>query len=111
VSTCLSNKPRFRDSRVQDMVDIDGEDLQETSLSGSGDGVRGVVRVGPCIGPMRKATVRKVVYDAFVGVLLGAHKDQARRTPWSGTNSHALACTHCSRVWGQPVSLNTTLRE
>ena len=59
------------------MVYVDGKNLQETSLSGGRDGVRGVVRVGPRIGPMRKATVRKVVYYALVRVLLGAHKDQA----------------------------------
>jgi hypothetical protein len=59
------------------MVDIDGEDLQETSLSGGRDSVRGVVRVGPRIGPMRKATIRKVVYYALVRVLLGTHKNQA----------------------------------
>lgn len=76
-STRLSDEPRFCDSRVQDMIDIDGEDLQETSLSSGGDGVRGVVRVGPRIGPVGKATVRKVVYYALVRVLLGAHKDQA----------------------------------
>ena len=59
------------------MVEIDGEDLQETSFSGGGDGVCCVIRVGPRIGPMREASVRKVVYDALIGVLLGAHKDQA----------------------------------
>ena len=59
------------------MVDIDGEDLQETRLSCGGDGVRGVVRVGPRIGPMRKSAVRKVIYYALVRVLLGTHKDQA----------------------------------
>ena len=77
VSTHLGEVPRVRDSRVQDMIDIDGEDLQETSFSSGGDGVRGVVRVGPRIGPVRKATVRKVVYYALVRVLLRAHKDQA----------------------------------
>jgi hypothetical protein len=59
------------------MVDVDGEDLQETSLSSGGDGVRGMVRVGPRIGPVRKATVRKVVYYALVRVLLRTHKNQA----------------------------------
>lgn len=77
VSTRLGKKPRFRDSRVQDMVEIDWEDLQETGFSCGGDSVRCVVRVGPRIGPLREASVRKVVYDALIGVLLGAHKDQA----------------------------------
>jgi len=73
----LSGEPRLRDSRVEDMIDKDGEDLQEASLSSGGDGVRCVIRVGPRIGSARKATVRKAVYYALVGVLLGAHKDQA----------------------------------
>ena len=71
------------------MVYVDGKNLQETSLSGGGDGVCGVVRVGPRIGPMRKATIRKVVYYALVRVLLGAHKDQA-----DGFVRYELACAN-----------------
>ena len=77
VSTRLGKKPRFRDSRVQDMVEIDWEDLQETGFSCGGDSVRCVVRAGPCIGPVSEASVRKVVQDALIGIILGPHKDQA----------------------------------
>ena len=59
------------------MIEIDGEDLQEASFSSGGDGVRCVVCGGPCIGSGREASVRKEVYGALKGVLLGAHKDQA----------------------------------
>jgi hypothetical protein len=58
------------------MIDIDGKDLQESRLSSGGDSVGSVVCVGPCIGAIRETTVRKVVYDAFVRVLLRAHEDQ-----------------------------------
>lgn len=67
------------------MVDIDRKDLQEPRLSSSGDCIGSVVRVGPCIGAIGETTVRKVVYDAFVGVLLRAHKDQTWGTAASGT--------------------------
>ncbi len=90
------------------MIDIDGKDLQEPRFSSSGDCVGSVVRVGPSIGAIRETTVRKVVYDAFVGVLLRAHEDQTWKTPHQ-VQSHACStCTHCSRVCGQPVSLKTT---
>ena len=59
------------------MVEIDWEDLQETGFSCGGDSVRCVVRAGPCIGPVSEASVRKVVQDALIGIILGAHKDQA----------------------------------
>jgi hypothetical protein len=58
------------------MVDINGKDLQEPRFSSGGDCVGSVVRGGPCIGATRETTVRKLVYDPFVGVLLRAHKDQ-----------------------------------
>ena len=69
------------------MVDIDGKDLQEPRLSSGGDGIGSVVRVGPCIGPVGEPTVCKVVYDAFVGVLLRAHEDQTWEALASGTKS------------------------
>ncbi len=58
------------------MIDIDGKDLQESRLSSGGDCIGSVVRVGPCIGAIGETTVRKVVYDAFVWVLLRAHENQ-----------------------------------
>jgi len=58
------------------MIDIDRKDLQESRLSSGGDCIGSVVRVGPCIGAIGETTVRKVVYYAFVGVLLRAHEDQ-----------------------------------
>ncbi len=59
------------------MIDIDGKDLQEASLPGGRDGVGSIIRVGPCIGSIGKATVRKVVYYALVRVHFRAHEDQA----------------------------------
>ena len=59
------------------MIDVYRKDLQESSLSGSRDCVSSVVRVGPRIGPVREATVSKVVYDALIRVLFRAHEDQA----------------------------------
>jgi hypothetical protein len=67
------------------MIDIDRKDLQESRLSSGGDCIGSVVRVGPCIGAIGETTVRKVVYDAFVGVLLRAHEHQAWETAASGT--------------------------
>ncbi len=89
------------------MIDIDGKDLQEPRFSSGGDCVGSVVRGGPCMSAIRETTVRKFVYDPFVGVLLRAHKDQTLETPRQ-VRSHACStCTHCSRVCGQPVSLKT----
>jgi len=61
------------------VIDIDGKDLQESRLSSGGDCIGSVVRVGPCIGAIGETTVRKVVYDAFVWVLLRAHENQTLR--------------------------------
>jgi hypothetical protein len=58
------------------MVDIDGKDLQEPSLSSGGDGVCSVVRIRPRISAIGKATVREVVYDPLVRVLFRAHKNE-----------------------------------
>jgi hypothetical protein len=52
------------------MVHINGKDLQESRLASGGDCVSSVIRVGPRIGAIGETTVRKVVYDALVGVLL-----------------------------------------
>ena len=79
VSVDLSSKPSLRDGRIEDMIDIDGKDLQESRLSSGGDCVGSVVGVGPCIGAIREAAVRKVIYDALVRVLLRAHEDQTWR--------------------------------
>lgn len=62
------------------MINIDRKDLQESRLSSGGDCIGSVVRVGPRISAIGETTVRKVVYDALVGVLLRAHKDQTWRT-------------------------------
>ena len=59
------------------MIDIDGKDLQESRLSSGGDCIGSVVRVSPCVGTIGETTVRKVIYDPLVGVLLRAHEDQA----------------------------------
>ena len=75
----LSSKSSLRDGRIEDMIDIDGKDLQESRLSSGGDCVGSVVGVGPCIGAIREAAVRKVIYDALVRVLLRAHEDQTWR--------------------------------
>ena len=58
---------------------------QLTRLSSGGDCIGSMVRVGPCIGTIGETTVRKVIYDAFVGVLLRAHEDQTWETAASGT--------------------------
>jgi hypothetical protein len=58
------------------MIDVDGKDLQESRLSSGGDCIGSVVRVGPCIGTVGETAIRKVIYDAFVRVLLRAHEDQ-----------------------------------
>lgn len=59
------------------MVDIDRQNLQETSFTGGRDGIRRMVSVGPRIGAVRETTVGEVVNDAFVRVLLGTHEYQA----------------------------------
>jgi hypothetical protein len=82
------------------MIDIDRKYLQESSLSSSGDCVSRVVRVGPRIGAIGEATVSKVVYDALVGVLLRAHKDQTVEALASGTKPHVPnVYSLFQRVW------------
>ncbi len=58
------------------MIDIDGKDLQKSRLSSGGDCIGSVVRVRPCVGAIGETSVREVVYDTFVGVLLRAHENQ-----------------------------------
>ena len=65
----LSSKSSLRDGRIEDMIDVNGKNLQESNLSSSGDCVGSVVRVGPSIGTVGEATVSKVVYDALVRIL------------------------------------------
>jgi hypothetical protein len=84
------------------MIDIDGKDLQEPRLSSGGDCVGSVVRVGPCIGAIGETTVRKMVYDAFVRVLLRAHEDQTWEAPASG------AKTRVSNVYSLFQGVRTT---
>lgn len=74
------------------MIDIYGKDLQKSGLSGGGDSVCRVVRVSPCIGAVGEAAVRKVVYYAFVRVLLGAHEDQTREAATLGTKPRVPTC-------------------
>ena len=69
------------------MIDVDGKDLQESSLSSSGDRVSSVVCVSPRVGTVGEATVGKVVYDALVRVFLRAHENQAEEAPASGTRT------------------------
>ena len=67
------------------MIDIYRKDLQESRLSSGGDCIGSVIRVGPGIGTIGETTVCKVVYDAFVRVLLRAHEDKTWETAASGT--------------------------
>ena len=43
------------------MIEVDGQDLQETGGAGSVDGVAGVVGVRPRVGPVRQAAVGQQV--------------------------------------------------
>jgi arginine utilization protein RocB len=84
------------------MVDVNGKDLQKSSLSSSGDCVGSVVRVGPRIGTVGEATVSKVVYDALVRIIFRAHEDQTGGAPMSGTN------TRVSNVYSLLQRVRTT---
>lgn len=74
IVTHLRDETSLGDSRVQYMVDIDGQNLQEASFTGGGDGIGRMVGISPCVGAVGEAAVGEMVDDAFVGVLLGAHK-------------------------------------
>lgn len=102
VSADLGSKPSLRDGRIEDMIDINGKDLQESSLSSSGDCVGSVVRVGPRVGTVGETTISKVVYNALVRILFRAHKDQTREAPVSGTN------TRVSNVYSLLQRVRTT---
>ena len=84
------------------MIDVNGKDLQESSLSSSGNCVGSVVRVSPRIGTVGEATVSKVVYDALVRILFRAHEDQTGEAPVSATN------TRVSNVYSLLQRVRTT---
>jgi hypothetical protein len=104
VSADLGSKPSVRDGRIEDMIDINGKDLQESCLSSGGYCVGSVVRVGPRVGTVGETTISKVVYNALVRVLFRAHKDQTGEAPASGTNTRVsnvyslLQCVGTTRV-------------
>lgn len=72
----LSDETSISDRGIKDVVDVDRQHLKEALLSGSGDRIGGVVRVGPGVRTVRETAVCEVVDDALVGVFLRAHENQ-----------------------------------
>lgn len=79
----LRDEPRVGDGGVEDMVDVDGQKLQETLFACSLDRIRRMVRVGPCIGTGCEGPVGEVVEYPFVGVLFGAEEDEMLECVWA----------------------------
>lgn len=46
-----------RKGRVEDVVEVDGEQVKEPLVACSHDGIAGVVNVSPGIGALREATI------------------------------------------------------
>jgi len=81
---CSAMKGQFHapcvgDSRVENMVNVNGEELKESLFARSGDGIRGVVGVRPSVRAIGEASVRKEIEDAFVRIFFGSHEDEAAR--------------------------------
>lgn len=92
---------------VEDVIDVDREDLEEALFACGGDGVGGVIGVCPGVGAVGEAAVCELVYDAFVGVFLGAHEHQTGGNILNCQCNEKSSATDCSRVCGQPLSLKT----
>ena len=66
-----------------------------------------VVVICPSICALGETTVGEMVYNAFIRVLFRAHEDQASRFASETAIRLVYQTTHCSKVWGQPLSLKT----
>lgn len=66
------------DGRIEDVVQIDRQDLQEAVCSCSAHSVASVIHISPRIRATRQASIRKGIKDTLVGIVLGAEEDLRR---------------------------------
>ena len=77
---------------VEDVVEVDGEDVEEAARSSSVDGVAGVVGVGPGVGPVGQGPVGQQVQHLLVGVLLAAQEDEVLQSVGQTVIVQRLKC-------------------
>ena len=65
-----------RERRVEHVVEVDRQQVEQALLARGRDGVRGVVDVGPRVRALREAAVRDLVEDPLERVLLAAEEDE-----------------------------------
>lgn len=56
--------------RVEDVVQVDGQDVEESGRSGGVHCVTGVIRVSPSIGSVGQASIGHQIQNLFVGIFL-----------------------------------------
>ena len=78
--THLGNKTSIGDHGIKNVVNEDRQYLKETLFSSGGDGVGGMIRIGPSVRTIREASICEVIDDAFVRVLFRAQENQTTLT-------------------------------
>lgn len=63
---------------VENVVNEDREELEESLVSGSRDRVRGMIGIGPCVSTTGETAIGKVIDNTLVRIFLRSHKHQTR---------------------------------
>lgn len=95
-------------SRIQNMVNVNGQDIQKAFASGCCNGVAGMVNICPGVSTLRQRTIGKWIQNAFIWVFFTSKKHQTNieidlfNVAIYATRRLAWGVTYCSSVCGQP---------